>query len=118
MSVRRGQENQWSLRRFERAAMMWTWPANSHTGPRHVTIAANKAGHMSAPDHAQLVPKIPLAAKGASTHETPVPEPPVPLHNQLHSLGLRAHSRVCAIHNCRKITSPARFSWEVAQGTL
>ena len=40
MSVRRGQENQWSLRRFERAAMMWTWPANSHTGPRHVTIAA------------------------------------------------------------------------------
>jgi hypothetical protein len=32
-----------------------------------------KAGHMSAPDHAQLVPKIPLAAKGASTHETPVP---------------------------------------------
>jgi hypothetical protein len=33
----------------------------------------DKAGHMSAPDHAQLVPKIPLAAKGASTHETPVP---------------------------------------------
>jgi hypothetical protein len=31
----------------------------------------DKAGHMSAPDHAQLVPKIPLAAKGASTHETP-----------------------------------------------
>jgi hypothetical protein len=33
----------------------------------------DKAGHMSAPDHAQLVPKIPLAAKGASTHVPKIP---------------------------------------------
>ena len=73
MSVRRGQENQWSLRRFERAVMMWTWPANSHTGPRHVTIAA-----MIRPDTCQhpimrsLSQKFFLQRRGRP-HMTPVP---------------------------------------------
>ena len=40
MSVRRGQENQWNLRRFEREEIDVDLARKLHTGPRHVTIAA------------------------------------------------------------------------------
>ncbi len=54
--------------RLERARLNWTRSANSHTGRRHVTAAA-EAGHMSAPDHAPCSSKkILLAPLGASTH--------------------------------------------------
>ena len=48
-SVRRGRDNQGFPQCFEHAWVIWTQPANSHTG-RRLLFAASKAGQMTASD--------------------------------------------------------------------
>ena len=49
-SPRQDQENQLCDRCREHVALIWTWSANSHPGPRHVSRIQGRT-HVS-PDHA------------------------------------------------------------------
>ena len=61
---RRDRENQFATQCFERAVLIWTRSANSHTGPRHMT-AASEAGQMAAPDlRAESSERFPLRPWG------------------------------------------------------
>jgi hypothetical protein len=69
-SRRRDRENQTVTTRLERAALIWTRSADSHTGLRPVRGRMRGRTHVSTRRRAAPIQKILLAPVGASTHVT------------------------------------------------